>query len=230
MVFTMGQTGLSEKCSEEVIRLNHCPGYRSSMWIESINGAALLKRFRAAMINSGYLMKLLRWTCLFLAMLWARSGVFQAQTIADFARQERERRKAVESESTVSIRLFTGVTPAATAGSAPTTSVGTATANEKSKSTGPTDLQGHDENYWRPKFDAARLAVKRGEDNLKLLDLRVNQTFLMRRGWDRITALQTATHDRDVARKDLADAQQNLADLKNQLRQSGGFPGWSRPR
>jgi hypothetical protein len=174
-------------------------------------------------------MKLLRWMCLFLAMLWSGSGVFQAQTIADFARQERERRSAVESEST-SIRLFTSVTPAATAGSAPTTSVETATANEKSKSTGPTDLQGHDENYWRPKFDAARLAVKRGEDNLKLLDLRVNQTFLMRRGWDRITALQTSTHDRDVARKDLADAQQNLADLEDQLRQSGGFPGWSRPR
>ena len=44
-------------------------------------------------------------------------------------------------------------------------------------------LQGHDENYWRPKFEAARLAVKRAEDNLKLLDLRANQFLLMRRGW-----------------------------------------------
>jgi len=102
----------------------------------------------------------------------------------------------------------------------------THTANEKSKSTGPTDLQGHDENYWRPKFDAARLAVKRAEDNLKLLDLRVNQTSLKMRGLSGIIALQ----NRDIARKDLADAQQKLADLEDQLRRSGGLPGWSRPR
>jgi hypothetical protein len=169
--------------------------------------------------------------CFFLAMPWAGSGVVQAQTIADAARQERERRKAVESETSVSIPIVTSVTPAATAGSAVTTRVKTATANEKSKSTGPTDLQGNDEKYWRPKFDEARLAIKRAEDNLRLLDLRVNQTFMGRGGgWSRIIALENATHDRDVARKALADAQQNLADLEDQFRRSGGFPGWSRPR
>jgi len=171
-------------------------------------------------------MKLLRWLCLFLAMLWAGSAVVQAQTIADAARQERERRKAVERESSLSIPMVTSITPAATAGSAVTTRVNTSTANEESKSTGPTDSQGHDEKYWRPKFDAARLAVKRAEDNLKLLDLRVNQTSLKMRGLSGIIALQ----NRDIARKDLADAQQKLADLEDQLRRSGGLPGWSRPR
>ncbi len=171
-------------------------------------------------------MKLLRWMCLFLAMLWAGSAVVQAQTIADAARQERERRKAVERESSLSIPMVTSITPAATAGSAVTTRVNTSTANEESKSTGPTDSQGHDEKYWRPKFDAARLAVKRAEDNLKLLDLRVNQTSLKMRGLSGIIALQ----NRDIARKDLADAQQKLADLEDQLRRSGGLPGWSRPR
>ena len=176
-------------------------------------------------------MKLLRWMCFFLAISLAGSGVVQAQTIADTARQERERRKAVESETGVSIPIVISVTPASTAGSAVTTRVNTSTANEQSKSTGPTDLQGHDEKYWRPKFDAARLAVKRAENNLKLLDLRVNQTFLGRGGgWSRISALEKATHDRDVASKALADAQQNLADLEDQFRRSGGLPGWSRPR
>jgi len=141
------------------------------------------------------------------------------------ARQERERRKAVESETSVSISMVTSVTPAATASSALTTRVKTATGNEKS-STGPTDLQGHDENYWRSKFDAARLAVKRAEDYLKLLDLRVNQTSAKMPGWSGIIAHQ----ERDIARKDLAGAQQNLADLEDQLRRSGGLPGWSRPR
>ena len=176
-------------------------------------------------------MKLLRWTCFFLAISLAGSGVVQAQTIADTARQERERRKAVERESSLSIPMVTSITPAATAGSAVTTRVNTSTANEESKSTGPTDSQGHDEKYWRPKFDAARLAVKRAENNLKLLDLRVNQTFLGRGGgWSRISALEKATHDRDVASKALADVQQNLADLEDQFRRSGGLPGWSRPR
>ena len=93
-------------------------------------------------------------------MAWASSGVVQSQTIADSARQERERRKAVESKSSVSIPLFSSVTPAATPGSALTSRVKTPTANDESKSTGPTDWQGHDESYWRSKFDAARLAVK----------------------------------------------------------------------
>src|SRR5436190_2354905 len=171
-------------------------------------------------------MKLLRWMCLFLSMLWAGSAFVQAQTIADAAREERQRRKAVESETSVSIPMVTSVTPATTARSAVTTRVKAATANEKSKSTGPTDLQGHDENYWRPKFDAARLAVKRAEANLKLLDLRVNQTSQKMPGWSGIIARQ----ERDIARKDLADAQQNLADLEDQLRRSGGLPVWSRPR
>ena len=169
-------------------------------------------------------MKLLRWLCFFLAVSWAGSGVVQAQTIADAARQERERRKAVESETSKSIPVVTSVTPAPTAGSTAATSVKTATANETSKPTGPTDLQGHDEKYWRQKFDAARQAVIRAEDNLKLLDKRVNQTILMR-GSSAIIALQ-----RDVYRKDLADAQQKIADLEDQLRRSGGLPGWSRPR
>jgi hypothetical protein len=106
----------------------------------------------------------------FLAISWAGSGVIQAQTIADAARQERERRKAVESETRESIPVVTSVTPSPTAGSTVTTMVKTAIANETSKPTGPTDLQGHDEKYWRQKFDAARQAVIRAEDNLKLLD------------------------------------------------------------
>jgi len=178
-------------------------------------------------------MKLLRWICFFSAISLASTSVVKPQTIADAARQERERRKAVESKTSVNIPIVISVTPAATAGSPATARVNTSTANEESKYTGSTDLQGHDEKYWRSKFNAARLAVKRAEDDVRLEDLRVNQTvqrragrhdptILMRFGWP-IIALQNA-------RKALADAQQNLADLEDQLRRSGGLPGWSRPR
>jgi hypothetical protein len=69
-----------------------------------------------------------------------RLRLVQAQTIADAARQERERRKGIESETNVSVRIVTSVTPAATAGAAVTTRVKTGSANEESRSTGPTDF------------------------------------------------------------------------------------------
>jgi hypothetical protein len=167
-------------------------------------------------------MKLFGWMCFFLVISVAGSSVVQGQTIADAARQERERRKAVESETGESIPVVTSVTTVPAR-------IKAATINGKSKSSGPTDLQGHDEKYWRPKFDAARLAVKRAEDNLKLLDLKAtNQNSVLIPGRS-TTALQKATHDRDVARNALADAQQKIAGLEEQLRRSGGPPGWSRP-
>jgi hypothetical protein len=169
-------------------------------------------------------MKLLRRMCFFLAISLAGSGVVQTQTIADAARQERERRKAVENQTSESKLVFTSVSPAASAGSAVATSVKTSTVNETSKSTGPTDLQGHDEKYWRSKFDEARLAVNNAEHYLQLLDLRIANSIPVR-GSNAI-----ATYERDLARKALADAQQKMADLEDQLRRAGGLPGWSRPR
>ena len=68
-------------------------------------------------------MKLLRLMCFFLAISLPGSGFVQAQTIADVARQERERRKALESETSERIPVVTSVTPAPTTAS---TSVTTA--------------------------------------------------------------------------------------------------------
>jgi hypothetical protein len=175
-------------------------------------------------------MKLLRWMCFLSAISSAGSGFLQAQTVADAARQERERRKEVESEISERIPVVTNGTSSPTAGSTAKTRVKTATAYEKSKSTGPTDSQGHDEKYWRAKFDAARLALKRAEDKLRVQDLKVPNGNSLLVPTRTTTALQRATYDRDAARKAVADAHQKIADLEDQLRRSGGLPGWSRPR
>jgi hypothetical protein len=172
--------------------------------------------------------------CFFLGISMAGSAIVQAQavqapTIADAARQERERRKALESETSNSIPAVTSVTPVPATGSTATTRPRSTTGNQKPKSTVVTDLQGHDEKYWRPKFDAARLAVKRAEDNLKRLDPKVadqNPPLVNRSS---TTAVQKATNDRNTARKALAEAQQKFADLEEQLRRAGGPSGWSRP-
>jgi hypothetical protein len=105
--------------------------------------------------------------------------------------------------------------------------------NKQSKYTGPTDFQGHGENYWRPKFDQARLVIQRAEENLKAAEEKVSNStsiwgpYIVGRNTN---ALQQATRQREVARKALADAQQKFADLEDQLRRAGGLPGWSRPR
>jgi hypothetical protein len=175
-------------------------------------------------------MKLLRWMCFFLAITLPVSALAEAQTIANAARQERERRKAIENQ-TSEVPVVTSIAPAASAGStAPVTKI---PANEQLKYTGPTDLQGHGENYWRPKFDQARLAIQRAEENLKVADQKVANSssiwgpYIVGRN---TIALQQATHEREVARKALANEQQKLADLEDQLRRAGGLPGWSRPR
>ncbi len=159
---------------------------------------------------------------------WAGSIVVQAQTIADAAREERERRKEIESKTseTIPVVTYAGVAP-------PTTKV--KIADEKSQHSRPTDFNGHDEKYWRPKFDAARLGLKHAEDNLKPLDQKVadlnsrltrinNSTPSIR------AALERATHEQSAGRKAVADANQKIADLEDELRRARGLPGWSRPQ
>ena len=179
-------------------------------------------------------MNLLRWMCFFLAITLPVSVLVQAQTIADAARQERERRKAVENQ-TSEISAVNSVTSAPSAASTATPRGKTVQANEQSKYTGPTDLQGHGENYWRPRFDQARQAIQRAEENLKRAGQKGANSSSIWGTYGPIAgrntmALQQATREQEVARKALAAAQQKFADLEDQLRRAGGLPGWSRPR
>jgi hypothetical protein len=172
--------------------------------------------------------------CFFLAITLPVSVLVQAQTIADAARQERERRKAVENQAS-EIPAVNSTTPAPSAVSTARPQGKTVQANEQLKYAGQTDLQGHGENYWRPKFDQARQAVQRAEENLKIADQKVANSSSMWTTYGPIVgrntmALQQATREQQVARKALADAQQKLSDLEDQLRRAGGLPGWSRPR
>jgi hypothetical protein len=174
-------------------------------------------------------MKLLHWMCFFLAITLAVSVLVEAQTIADAARQERERRKTIENQAR-EVPVVTSVPPAPGAGPTAATRI---PANEQLKYTGPTDLQGHGENYWRPKFDQARQVIQRAEESLIAAEQKVTNStsiwgpYIVGRNTN---ALQQATQQREVARKALADAQQKFADLEDQLRRAGGLPGWSRPR
>jgi hypothetical protein len=155
-----------------------------------------------------------------------------AQSIADVARQERERQKNVQSKVFVqNVRtnsIDTGTPPANAAPPAPVPA--------PAKQTGPVDNQGRDEKYWRGAFQKARDDAKRAADRSLLLDLKLKDlnTQLLRQSdlynrENRLGAeITTAQKELEIAQKEAAEAKQKITDLEDELRKSGGLPGWAR--
>jgi chromosome segregation ATPase len=167
-----------------------------------------------------------------------------AQTLADIARQERERQKRLHSAvvvvngattttaaSTSSITGETTTTAASTSSTASTT-----TSAAPAKPTGPVDNNGHDEKYWRTQFDNARAALKRAQDNVQLLDLKIKdlntqllrQSDLYAREYRLGPQIADTQKQLDDANKQVDEAKKKIADLEDALRHAGGPPGWAR--
>ena len=150
-----------------------------------------------------------------------------AQTLAEAARKERERQKRLHS----TVIVANGVTTTTTASSG-----STAAAVKGSAPPGPTDSKGRDEKYWRTQFQKARDEVKKAEEKAQLLDLKLKDqnTQLLRQSdrYNREYQLGPEIADTqkqlDDARKELDQAKKRLTDLEDELRRSGGPPGWAR--
>jgi len=170
-----------------------------------------------------------------LQLAWLLAIVFavdcSAQTLADVARRERERQKRLHSQVIV-VNGATTTTPASTS----STSAAPAPPAEAAKPTGPTDNKGHDEKYWRAQFQKARDDVKRAEERVQILDLRVkdlNSKLLSRRDiYNRENQLRpeitAAQKELEEARAQAEQAKRKITDLEDELRRAGGPPGWSR--
>jgi hypothetical protein len=155
-----------------------------------------------------------------------------SQSIADIARQERERQRTSKSKVAV-------IGWGTTASTVKTPSANAATAAEAP--TGPkpltiTDNKGRDEKFWRTAFQNAREDVKRAEARVEILDLRLKglNTQLLQQSdiynrENRIGAETTAAQQAlEQARKDLEQAKKKVIDLEDELRRSGGPAGWAR--
>jgi predicted RNase H-like nuclease (RuvC/YqgF family) len=156
-----------------------------------------------------------------------------AQSIADVARKERERQQT--SKSKVVVRGVGG-SSATTVQSSPSSSSTAGTASAMPKPITATDSKGRDEQFWRTAFQNARDDLKRAESKVQILDLRLKElnTQLLQQSdvynrENRIgaetTAAQKAMED---ARKELDQAKKKITDLEEELRKSGGPPGWAR--
>ena len=159
-----------------------------------------------------------------------------AQTVADIARKERDRQKRLHSTVVVAGGVTTATSAATSTNTAPTNPAGTSTNAEAPKPVGPVDNKGRDEKYWRTEFQKARDTLKRAADNAQLLDLKVKQlnTQLLRQSdmYNReyrlgpeITETQKQLDD---AHKQVDEANKRISDLEDELRRSGGPPGWAR--
>jgi len=169
-------------------------------------------------------------------MSWI-AGVAHGQSLADMARRERVRKKSIHSGE-----VYTNESLKAAPGQAPKTiepvkdqQAKPGTAKDDAKPKGPTDNKGRDEKYWRDAFDKARQALKRAEDKLRLLDLRMTDlsSQLLResvytREMELRVEIDKTTKDQLAARAEVAAAQQKIRDLEDELRRSAGLPGWAR--
>ena len=159
-----------------------------------------------------------------------------AQTVADIARKERERQKRLHSTVVVAGGVTTPTSAATSTNAASTNPAGTSTNAEAPKPVGPVDNKGRDEKYWRTEFQKARDTLKKAEDNAQLLDLKVKQlnTQLLRQSdmYNREYRLGPEITDTqkqlDDAHKQVDEANKRISDLEDELRRSGGPPGWAR--
>jgi len=153
-----------------------------------------------------------------------------AQSLADAARKERERQKQLKSVIVVN----QGVTTTSSAGTS-----GTAAAPPKQPPVVAYEVKdnnGHNEKYWRERFQKARDDAKRAQDRVQLLDTKLRElnTALLTRSdiYNREYRLgpeiQDAQKQLDDARKAAEDATQKISDLEDELHKAGGPPGWSR--
>ena len=183
-------------------------------------------------------MKVTRILLVIFCMSWI-AGVAHGQTLADMARRERARKKPIHSGE-----VYTNESLKAGPGQAPKTiepmkdqaKPGTAKDDAKPKGpAGPTDNKGRDEKFWRETFEKARQALKRAEDKLRLLDLRMTDlsSQLLResvytREMELRAEIDRTAKDQAAARVEVTAGQQKIRDLEDELRRSGGLPGWAR--
>jgi len=165
------------------------------------------------------------------------AAIAQTPSLADAAKQERARRQNLPPAPVINNETVRNSTaPAISDLTAKSPEKGEVKPGEKTTDKAKGEGAPHDEAWWRETFQKARTDVKRAEDHAKVVELELNQLntdFLQRSDvYNRENVIGPKLDDK---RKELATAQsqvdrarEKLAQLEEDLRQSGGAPGWAR--
>lgn len=164
-----------------------------------------------------------------------------AQSLADLAKQEKERRAKVTADSKVITNNArakdAGTTEAEpTATKQPEKALSPAdgkTKPDKLADDEPKDLFGRTESFWRQTFSDARKRVKDLEDESRVLQLKINDLqnrfYAEASGFkqqDIQREIQKSFYEQDQNKQNLAKARAELQQLDVEARKSGALPGW----
>jgi hypothetical protein len=169
-----------------------------------------------------------------------------AQSLADLAKKEQERRAKIKAEDKVITNNDTGkykggavTTGGITSGSAAEktgSDTDTAAKSSKASSDEPLDYQGRPESFWRQTMADARKLVKDLENEADLLVLKLNDLqnrfYRESSGFEQQNIqreIQKSLYEQDMTKEKLAKAKSQLADLEKEARKSGALPGWFNP-
>jgi chromosome segregation ATPase len=177
-----------------------------------------------------------------LVLLLACALASPAQTLADAARKERARQKQSQLQKQ-NKGTYTNATATVTSAPAKPAGAGANAAPEVKAETetppkpaGPVDNRGRNEKYWRDAFENARNELRRAEEEVQIQEARVKDlnTQLLRQSdvYNRenvigaqITEAQKALN---TAKTKVEQAKNKVSNLEEELRSSGGLPGWAR--
>jgi predicted RNase H-like nuclease (RuvC/YqgF family) len=162
--------------------------------------------------------------------------------VADAARKARDQQKKeakpkkVYTEDDLSRGKSNASDQSQSAGSAGQQSAGGAGDNTQAAATGDDNAAQTDEKKWRKRFQDLRDKIAQAEKDLDLLQRELNkaqvqyypdpQKALMQQ-YDR-KDINDKTSKIDAKKKEIEQLKQSFSDLEDDLRKSGGDPGWSR--
>jgi hypothetical protein len=172
----------------------------------------------------------------------ATSALCQSESLADYAKREKERREKITAAQKAIKNEDTGKYKAASVGTGGMSSTsessgkpgeGGETANKPEKPDEPADFQGRPESFWRQTFSDARQKVKELENQsnvlvLKLTDLQ-NEFYKEANGFRQQELqrdIQKILYEQDKTKEELEKAKASLTDLEREARKSGALPGW----
>jgi len=180
-------------------------------------------------------------TLVFTAVLAAEAS---AQSLADLAKQEKERRAKVTDVT----KVITNNDTPRSAGESATAEAEPAPEKKPDKGTDateakpkadkqaddePKDLFGRTESFWRQTFGDARKRVKDLEDESRVLQLKINDLqnkfYSESNGYkqqDIQREIQKSFYEQDLNKQNLAKAKNELQQLEVEARKSGALPGW----
>lgn len=185
------------------------------------------------------------------ALMIAFSLAAYSQSLADLAKQEKERREKISAAT----KVITNEDAAKHAGGAVTTATlpsqpppktdaekkegatEAAPQTYKPNPDEPVDFQGRPESFWRKTMADARKKVKDLENEANVLILKLNdlqnQFYKESDGFKQQAIqreMQKSYYEQDLNKENLANAKSALLDLEKEARKNGALPGWIEPK